>query len=330
MARIMLIESNIANKFWKEVIHIAIYIQNRCMLRPHENKTPYELWFSKKASARYFKVFRSKCYIKRMEENLGKFDDRTDEGIFLGYSMKSKAYECYNKRLKKIVKSADIKIDEPRVPPKDNDENFLEYIKANEIEKQPETQPKIDSDKSHSDSKIEKDQKHKISKWKKNHPTDQIIRDPNTGVQTRRRIVSTYSLLSSIEPKNVIEAKQDERWIKAMNEELNQIKRNQTWELVPMPKNKNVIGTKWVFRNKLNEHGKVVRNKARLLCKGYAQVEGIDFEETFAPMARLEAIHMFFALAIYKNFKVYQMDVKSAFLNGNLDEEVYIEQPYGL
>ena len=98
-----------------------------------------------------------------------------------------------------------------------------------------------------------------------------------------------------------------------MDDELNQIKRNQTWELVPRPKNKNVIGTKWVFRNKLNEDGKVVRNKVRLVCKGYAHVEGIDFEETFAPMAILEAICMFLALAIYKNFKVYQMDVKLVF-----------------
>ena len=117
-----------------------------------------------------------------------------------------------------------------------------------------------------------------------------------------------------------------------MNEEyhsLDQIEKNKTWELVPRPKGKNVIDTKWVFRNKLNEDGKVVRNKARLVCKGYAQVEGIDFEETFAPVARLEAIRMFLALAVYKGFKVYQMDVKSAFLNGNLEEEVYIEQPDG-
>ena len=114
-----------------------------------------------------------------------------------------------------------------------------------------------------------------------------------------------------------------------MDEELNQIEKNQTWEMVPRPKNKNVIGTKWVFCNKLNEDGKVVRNKARLVCKGYAHVEGIDFEETFAPVARLEATRMFLALAIYKNFKVYQMNVKSAFLNGNLDEEVYIEKPDG-
>ena len=111
-----------------------------------------------------------------------------------------------------------------------------------------------------------------------------------------------------------------------MQEELNQIERNKTWDIVPRPIDKNVIGTKWVFRNKLNEDGKVIKNKARLVCKGYAQVEGIDFDETFALVARLEAIRMFLALANYKNFEVYEMDVKLAFLNGEIQEEVYIEQ----
>jgi hypothetical protein len=114
-----------------------------------------------------------------------------------------------------------------------------------------------------------------------------------------------------------------------MNEELDQIEINQTWELVPRPKDKNVIGTKWVYKNKMNEDGQVIMNKARLVCKGYAQVEGVDYEETFSPVARLEVIRMFLAFSSYKKFKVYQMDVKSTFLNGNLEEEVYIEQPNG-
>jgi len=114
-----------------------------------------------------------------------------------------------------------------------------------------------------------------------------------------------------------------------MNEELDQIEKNNTWEMVQRPEGKNVIGSKWIFKNKLNEQGQVIRNKARLVCKGYAQIEGLDFGETFAPVARLEAIRMFLAYACHKRFKVYQMDVKSAFLNGDLSEEVYMEQPKG-
>jgi hypothetical protein len=137
------------------------------------------------------------------------------------------------------------------------------------------------------------------------------------------------ALTSTIEPTYFEEASKDEFWNKAMDEELDQIEKNDTWELVPRPKDKNMIGTKWVYKNKLNEDGHVTRNKARLVCKRYAQVEGVDFEETFSPVAIMEAIQLLLDYACFKNIKVYQMDVKSTFLNGELEEEVYIEQPEG-
>jgi hypothetical protein len=114
-----------------------------------------------------------------------------------------------------------------------------------------------------------------------------------------------------------------------MQEELNNFKRNEVWSLVPRPK-QNVVGTKWVFRNKQVEHGVVTRNKARLVAKGYAQVAGLDFEETFALVARLELIRILLAYAAHHSFKLFQMDVKSAFLNGPIKEEVYVEQPLRL
>ena len=114
-----------------------------------------------------------------------------------------------------------------------------------------------------------------------------------------------------------------------MNEEIEHIEKNKTWTLVPRPKDKNVIRTKWVFRKKLNEDGKVFRNKERLVCKGYSQEEGIDYGETFVPIARLEDVRILLEYATHKGFKVYQIDVKSAFFNGILDEEVYFEKPKG-
>jgi hypothetical protein len=132
-----------------------------------------------------------------------------------------------------------------------------------------------------------------------------------------------------LEPKNFNEASKDEDWVKSMNDELDQIEKNNTWEMVHTLEGKNIIGSKWIFKNKLNEKGQVVRNKAILVCKGYAQIEELDFDETFAPVARLEAIIIVLAYACHKMFKVYQMDVKSTFLNGDLNEEVYMEQPEG-
>jgi hypothetical protein len=112
----------------------------------------------------------------------------------------------------------------------------------------------------------------------------------------------------------------------AMQKELNNFKRNEVWSLVPRSK-QNVMGTKWVLRNKKDEHGVVTRNKARLVAKGYAQVACLDFEETFALVARLESIHILLAYAAHHSFRLFQMDVKSAFLNGPIKEDVYVEQP---
>jgi hypothetical protein len=165
----------------------------------------------------------------------------------------------------------------------------------------------------------------------RDHPVNTILGDIHKGVTTRSRVAhfcEHYSFVSSIEPYRVEDALRDSDWVLAMQEELNNFTRNEVWHLVPRP-NQNVVGTKWVFHNKQDEHGVVTRNKARLVAKGYSQVEGLDFGETYAPVARLESIRILLAYATYHGFKLYQMDVKSAFLNGPIKEEVYVEQPPG-
>ena len=117
--------------------------------------------------------------------------------------------------------------------------------------------------------------------------------------------------------------------MQATQDELLQFNKQQVWEICPLPPNKQPIGTRWVFRNKQDEAGIIIKNKARLVVQGYSQEEGIDYDETFAPVARLEAIRLFLAYAISNKIKVYQMDVKSAFLYGKIKEEVYVCQPPG-
>jgi transposase InsO family protein len=339
MARSMMNEKNIGQTYWVEAIHTTVHILNKSHLRPHSDKTPYELWYGRPASIKHFKVFGSKCYIKNNNENLGKYDDRDDEGIFLGYATNSKGYRCYNKRLHKLVDCIDIKVDE-EIPVRDvsSVESTTEDIV--EIEDEQVQESEREDSESDEDTNTQADSNQQTTSnpssriTQKNHPASQIIGEKDKGVQTRRRIIkdteqSHIALISMVEPKNFNEASKDVNWLKSMNEELDQIEKNNTWELVPRPADKNVIGSKWVFKNKMNEQGNIVRNKARLVCKGYAQIEGLDFDETFAPVARLEAIRMFLAYACHKKFKVYQMDVKSSFLNGDLKEEVYMEQPEG-
>jgi hypothetical protein len=165
----------------------------------------------------------------------------------------------------------------------------------------------------------------------KDHPVDNILGSISKRVTTRSHLATFceyYSFVSSLEPLKVEEALDDPDWVMAMQEELNNFTRNEVWSLVERPK-QNVIGTKWVFSNKQDEHGVVTRNKARLVAQGFTQIEGLDFGETYAPVARLESIRILLAFATHHDFKLYQMDVKSAFLNGPISELVYVEQPPG-
>ncbi|GKA87252.1 putative ribonuclease H-like domain-containing protein [Tanacetum coccineum] len=181
------------------------------------------------------------------------------------------------------------------------------------------------------------------------HPSTLILGDPQSAVQTRSKVTKSSGahafvsyiqkqrrnnhkdfqhclfacFLSQNEPKKISEALEDESWVDAMQEELLQFKIQKVWILVDLPYGKKAIGTKWVYRNKKDERGVVVRNKARLVAQGHRQEEMIDYDEVFAPMARIEAIRIFLAFASYMGFIVYQMDVKSAFLYGKIDEEVY-------
>jgi hypothetical protein len=131
------------------------------------------------------------------------------------------------------------------------------------------------------------------------------------------------------EPAGYEEAIKDQKWQKAMNEELSMIKKNKTYEVVDRPKDRKIIGVKWVFRTKLNANGSINKHKARLFVKGYAQVFGVDYLNTFSPIARLDTIRLVLAIAAQNGWKVFQLDVKFAFLNGILHEEIYVEQPEG-
>ncbi len=318
MARTLLHESNVEKYFWAEAINTSCYILNRVSIRKILNKTPYELWKNRKPNISYFHIFGCFCYILNTKENLGKFDSKSDKAIFLGYSTNSKGYRIYNLRTQTMEISMHIVFDE-----------FDDLIiPSNEEEQETQTTQETPTQKEEEDPLLPP----KTLRIVGSHPPDQIIGKPTDGVRTRfsfKENESNLALISQIEPKSIGEAIIDKSWVEAMEEELLQFEKNQVWSLVPSPANHSIIGTRWVFRNKLNEEGKVIRNKARLVAQGYNQQEGIDYDETFAPVARLEAIRILLAYASHKNIKLFQMDVKSAFLNGFLNEEVYVHQPPG-
>ncbi|GJR73254.1 retrovirus-related pol polyprotein from transposon TNT 1-94 [Tanacetum coccineum] len=174
---------------------------------------------------------------------------------------------------------------------------------------------------------------HHLGKWSKDHPLDNIIGNPSRPVSTRKQLATDAlwclynSVLSKVKPKNFKSAITEDCWFQAMQDEIHEFDRLQVWELVPQPDCVMIISLKWIYKVKLDEYDDVLKNKARLVARGYRQEESIDFKESFALVAHIEAIRIFITNAASKNMTIYQMDVKTTFLNGKLKEEVYVSQP---
>ncbi|GJS18679.1 retrovirus-related pol polyprotein from transposon TNT 1-94 [Tanacetum coccineum] len=233
----------------------------------------------RKPTLDYFKVFGNECFILNTKDYLTKFDPKSYEGVFLGYSQNSKAYIILNKHTVKIEESPNVIFDETPPPSKtsplvDDDVDEQEAIKITE---------KKNLENDIEDETLEIDEIVNI-KESKNHPLDNVIGNLNqiTLRYQAQNQGNFFCFISTIEPKNVNEALKDKSWIIAMQEELNKFIANDVWELVPHPKSTTIIGTKWVYRNKLDENGIVSRNKDRLVAHGYNQQEGIDYDETYA------------------------------------------------
>ena len=169
------------------------------------------------------------------------------------------------------------------------------------------------------------------SRIKLNHPLEDIVGNLNELTFKKHTVdkcvanfVSYSYYLSQVEPTKIEEALQDESWVEAMHDKLLQFQRNDVWTLVPRLDGEHIIGTKWIFCNKTDEEGNVIRNKAQLVAQGYSQMEGVDYDETFALVACMESIRILLALACQLKFKLYQMDVKTTFLNGLLKKDLYV------
>lgn len=308
MARSMLKAKSLPNTFWAEAVATAVYTLNKSPTKANPNKTPYEAWHNRKPEIRHFRVFGCLAYSLIPSQHREKFDEKGEKYIFIGYSDESKAYRLINPKTNELIISRDVHFDEMKAwdwkTKNSNESKETEDSGANSMV-DPDSQNILDSD---SDSEV----------------------SPVRKVRSLREIYDLSNIaLFSCEPHKFEEAVKNEVWQKAMDDEMTTIMKNQTWNLVDLPKNKEVVGLKWIYKNKFNEDGSIQKHKARLVAKGYSQQPGIDFNETFSPVARMETIRTVLAIAAQMELPVYQLDVKSAFLNGELHEEVYVEQPQG-
>nr|GEZ09130.1 retrovirus-related Pol polyprotein from transposon TNT 1-94 [Tanacetum cinerariifolium] len=310
-AQTMLSAAKVPLFFWAEAIATACFTQNRSLVIPRHEKTPYHIINDQKPLVKFFYIFGSICYIVRDGENLDKMKEKGDECIFMGYSPQSGSYRVFNKRTRVIMESIHVNFDE------------LPHMASDQISSDPA--PECQSMALNHDSLSPANQ----------HQAN--VPQANMTVTTSNELDLLFSLMfdellngsSKVVSKSFAEAMADSAWIESMQKELHEFDRLDVWELVDRPLCINVINLKWLWKNKRDEENTIIRNKSRLVAKGYAQKEGVDFEESFAPVARLEAVRLFIAYAAYKSFTVYQMDVKTAFLYSPLKEEVYVNQPDG-
>jgi hypothetical protein len=324
MARCMLVEKGPPNKFWAEAVYTSVYLQNRLSTKAVKDKTPIEVWSGLKPTAKHLKVFGSLCYIHVPDQKRSKLDNKAEKGIFLGYSSQSKGYRVYNIETGKISVSRDVKIDEnaqwnwEEAEPQQQSV-LLPIVQQNTPTAVPEIQPHVTESSSSNDGPSESSS---------NSNSSSSSSSPPRGTRPLNEIYERC-YMAIVEPNSYVEVAKHPKWIDAMEEEMKMIQKNQTWELVPRPTDKKVIGVKWIYKAKVNPDGSIYKYKARLVAKGFAQECGVDYFETFAPVARHDTIRLLIALAAQKRWKIHQLDIKSAFLNGELEEDIFVEQPEG-
>ncbi|KAG8489528.1 hypothetical protein CXB51_017560 [Gossypium anomalum] len=281
MARCLLFQSKLPNSFWAEAVNSSVYLLNRLPTHAVKDKTPFEAWYGLKPSVSHLKVFGCVCYVLVPAERNTKLEKRSVPCIFVGYSSDKKGYRVYDPSTRKILVSRDIRFDEKKI---------WNWDGSNA-------------------SQFEEDSAEGNLELVESEPSNGNVDD--LPVRGTRSIADVYQRcnVAIVEPSSYEEAVRDMNWKKAMEAEMDMIQKNQTWDLVERPEKK-VIGVKWVFRAKFNADGTLNKHKARLVVKGYSQQYGVDFEETFAPVARLDTIKLLFALAAQKKWQIHQLDVK--------------------
>ncbi|GJY42471.1 retrovirus-related pol polyprotein from transposon TNT 1-94 [Tanacetum coccineum] len=314
------------------------YTQNRSIIRLRHGKTPYELLHDNFSVQSFFHVFGALCYPTNDSENLGKLQPKADIDIDELTTMASE-HNSSGLTLHEMTPATISSGLVPNPPPSTSvDHPALEVVASIDEVAAPvhavstgsPSSTTVDQDApSPSNSQTTPDTQPPIIPNDVEEDNHDIENQFPHGCNYMRKAIFCYydAFLTAVEPKTYKDALTQACWIKAMQEELNEFERLDVWELVPRPDKVMVITLKWIYKVKLDELGGILKNKARLVARDYRQEEGIDFEESFAPVARLEAKRIFLAFAAHMNMVIYQMDVKTAFPNGNMREEVYVSHP---
>ncbi|GBM97221.1 Retrovirus-related Pol polyprotein from transposon TNT 1-94 [Araneus ventricosus] len=323
MTRCLLSEANLPQRFWAEAAMTATYLQNRLPTKP-KGKTPYELWTNRKPNLSHIRVFGCKAYAYIQKQKRGKLDNKAVEGIFLGYDYRSKGYRIYLGD-NKIMISRTVKFIENPLP--------YDKKEAKELQKQDETPQQLIK------LELEHEENHSMEEGEINERTEVNPCEDDGDELSNSQIQTSQHRRSERKTKGIPPERfaffanpmenpyEKQKWIESTKEEMKSLQKNETWKLVTPPSGKKVIGCRWTFKAKYDSKGNIERYKARLVAQGFSQKFGTDYDETFAAVVTYTTIRTFLAAAAYKNLNVTHVDIKTAFLHGNLEDEVYMSQP---
>uniref|UniRef100_H3H8A1 Integrase catalytic domain-containing protein n=1 Tax=Phytophthora ramorum TaxID=164328 RepID=H3H8A1_PHYRM len=355
-ARCMLEHAGLPKTYWGEAVVTATFLRNRCPTRAvSHDKSPHQVWTGKKPLLANLKVFGCHAYVHVPKAKRTKFDARSVRCRFLGYSEHEKAYRFEELESSRVLVSRDAQFMEDVF-----DSGRRDYHQREVVVIQDEETTDQDSSQSDEDDNEEEEEEKEAARdedfgpGNKRHPRTQSLEEV-TEVPSAKRYASqsrhhTLDEMSAAAQesqdfeaayvvnsvgempttfKSAMESSDAVKWKEACDSECDSLLKNDTWDVVPLPKGRKAIGCRWVFRVKENQAGEIERFKARLVAKGFSQKYGIDYDETFAPVAKFTSIRIVLSLAAKYGLKLHQMDVKTAFLNGVLDEDIYMAQPDG-
>ena len=311
-ARSMLLDAKLSHIFWAEAISTATYLRNRCPTKAIDGMTPYEAWYGYKPKVKHLRVFGCDAYMHIPKDERSKFESKATKCLLLGYGKRTKGYRLFDPIRRKVLHSRDVTFNESEQKSEttSNDDPSHELI----LDFSSDCEPGTSTESQTQDQRPEP-----------RRSTRQTRPPEYYGIQSH--FTEERKQPTSLEEATT--CPESSKWTQAMETEMKSLKDNDVWELVRLPTGKKAVGSKWVYKIKTGADGAPERYKARLVAQGFTQQFGSDYDETFCPVVRQESLRVLIALSVQYGLKLHQVDVTTAFLNGNLEEEVYMTQPKG-
>ena len=330
--RSMLHHAKLPKRWWAEAVAACVYLRNRSPTSSFKGETPYERWHGVKPNVEHLRVFGCNVYAHVPSEKRKKLDEKAVKGVFVGYLEGSKGYKIYVPETRKFIRSRDVKFRETSfgqsdlTPDDDNTPDTLDVLNTSS-----KTSETTDYVPAHVFDSIPDDEE---SDDAEQSDDEEVGTRPLRNRRNPNRYGEWATIAAAVQPepktyKQAVKHEASKQWVEAMEKEFSSLRNHKTWKLVDLPPGRNALGCKWVYKIKWKANGEIEKYKARLVAQGYTQEEGVDYNEVFAPVARYKSIRTVLAIANQFDLEAHQMDVVTAFLNGELEDEIYMKQPEG-